>query len=416
MKIIKIFIKLLLITFLTLFFGKTYAASIDHFEVTMNPSTAKTGETIDITIEAVDVDNNTITDYKGSILVFSESDPEADFPSVLKENSYTFKASDEGKIKFENAVRFQTIGVQDIHVYELENETVVGIAEVEIVGEDTVNNAEIEIISPETGITIGENKIMVSGMTNKNYNVKIKLNNELEFESTSNGEGIFEKEIRGLKQGANSIYAEIIDADGNVLGKSSEVNVRVESNKPRIKNLTITPNGEVKSEEKLELEIVSNVGLSEVNVIINDILIKLEEKGEGIYRATTSAPKEPGNYSVDTVLKDEIGNETKELGVEIITVLENKESAKEPKKESEPVKKEETKPVVKQNEVITTCTKDTKVTGLKLTKLKTKSVLNWNKVKDASKYNVYKKLSNGEIELVKTVEEPVFTIDIVGDE
>lgn len=420
MKIMKTIIKSLLLVPFILLFSSTFAASIDHFEVTMEPVTAKVGETIDITIEAVDIDNNTITDYRWAILVFSESDPEADFPNVLKENSYTFEASDEWKIKFENAVKFQTIWIQDIHVYELENDTVVWIAEVEILWEELVNNVDIEILSPESWITIWEDKITVSWLTNKNYTVKVKLNDKHEFETTSNGEWIFEAELRWLEQWNNTIYAEILDADWNVLWLSSEVNIRIESNKPRIRNLSITPNWEVKSESKLDIEIISNVGLDEVSVVINDILIWLEEIWEWVYKVTTTAPKEAWSYSVDTILRDEIWHETKELWVEVITVLASEWTDVEVLVNEEP---EDNKEVVEvtNNEnaveaVITTCTTDTKVTWLKLTQLKTKSILNWNSVKDATKYNVYKKLDDGSTELIKTVNEPVFTVDIIWDD
>jgi len=50
---------------------------------------------LDLTIEAVDKNNVAVNDYKGMILIFSESDPEAQLPIVLEENTYTFKSSDQ---------------------------------------------------------------------------------------------------------------------------------------------------------------------------------------------------------------------------------------------------------------------------------------------------------------------------------
>jgi len=40
------------------------------------------------------------------VLIFSESDPEAELPILLEENTYTFKSVDQGKIVFENAIKF----------------------------------------------------------------------------------------------------------------------------------------------------------------------------------------------------------------------------------------------------------------------------------------------------------------------
>gem|GEM_PF-3391146 len=61
----------------------------------MEPGNVKVGEAVDLTIEAVDKNDNVVTDYEGSILVFSETDEEADFPTVLRDSSYTFEASDQ---------------------------------------------------------------------------------------------------------------------------------------------------------------------------------------------------------------------------------------------------------------------------------------------------------------------------------
>jgi hypothetical protein len=35
-----------------------------------------------------------VSDYQGMVLIFSESDPEAELPIVLEDNTYTLKASD----------------------------------------------------------------------------------------------------------------------------------------------------------------------------------------------------------------------------------------------------------------------------------------------------------------------------------
>jgi len=48
-----------------------------------------------LTINAVDKNGEIVTDYTGDILVFSESDPKAEFPNDLAENSYSFTAVNE---------------------------------------------------------------------------------------------------------------------------------------------------------------------------------------------------------------------------------------------------------------------------------------------------------------------------------
>jgi len=92
--------------------------------VILGKEEAKVGEALDITISAVDKNGKIVTDYMGDILVFSESDAQAEFPNDLAENSYSFTAVNEGSVKFENAVRFKNTGTQDVYVYDLNDENI----------------------------------------------------------------------------------------------------------------------------------------------------------------------------------------------------------------------------------------------------------------------------------------------------
>ena len=154
--------------FVTIFsFQTVFAASIDHYEVTVNPETVSIWEAVDLNIEAVDKDGNVITDYEGTILIYSQSDRDAELPNSLEESTYTFKLSDEWSIKFENAVRFKEKWLNDIHVYDLEDDSdsVVWIAEVQVVEEIVSQNVDISILAPESGITIGKDEITVSSFS-----------------------------------------------------------------------------------------------------------------------------------------------------------------------------------------------------------------------------------------------------------
>jgi hypothetical protein len=68
------------------------------------------------------------------------------------------------------------------------------------------------------------------------------------------------------------------------------------------------------------MELISNTGLSKVQVIINDIITTLEETKDGVYVASSLAPSEAGEYSVDVLLTDEFAHETQERGVETLII------------------------------------------------------------------------------------------------
>jgi hypothetical protein len=89
----KIFIGILTSGILSI--SSVFAAGIDHFNVTMIPDQISAGESVDLTIEAADKNDVIVKDYTGTILIFSESDADAELPSALDQNTYVFMASDQ---------------------------------------------------------------------------------------------------------------------------------------------------------------------------------------------------------------------------------------------------------------------------------------------------------------------------------
>jgi uncharacterized protein (DUF2147 family) len=278
------------------------------------------------------------------------------------------------------------------------------MAEVDITNAKQTQNVDISIVSPETGLTVAENTINVSGTTKKNHRVVLILNNKDEITTTSNNEGIFEKEISNLPDGESVIKAVVMDADNKKVGESAVVNIKVNASVPKIQSIKIDPRGEVEPEAMITVEVVANIGLSEVKAIINDVITKLEETKSGTYVGKITAPKEEGTYMIDVSLKNDLGKEVKEIGLEKIMVKKIELNAA-------------TGGIVSTGVLAPAELKDTlKITGLKLTKLKTKSVLSWDALEKANTYNVYRKLENGSLEFVANVKDPNFTINIVGDQ
>ena len=385
-----------------------FAAWIDHFEVEFNQDTAKIWESLDLTIEAVDKNNTTVLDYEGTILIFSESDPEAELPSALEENTYTFSASDQWRIKFENSVKFKNSWLQNIHIYDLNDDTVFWIAETDIDKESIITNIDISIISPESGLTIWDDSIWVSWTTTKNHKVNIILNWTKEFSTTSNNDWIFEKIVEDLNDGENKIKAQVLDADLNVVWESNEVSLKVELDSLNIKNVWISPE-EIEAESSFEIEIIANPGLDEVSIVLNDELILLEETDAWVYKVKAYAPKEPWTYKIDLKIKDELWHEKTELWAANITVNEVVLLVAD-ETWTWVVAVQEDNPIIEEE------TDKLKITWLKVVELKSKSILTWNEIEDIEWYNVYKKASDWELELVENVETAKFEIEIVGDE
>ena len=387
-------------------FSSVFAAWIDHFQVDLSPKTANVNDAVDLTIEAVDKNNNVIKDYDWTILIFSESDPEAELPISLEDNTYTYKLSDEWVVKFENAVKFKNAWTQNINVYDLNDDTVFWIAEIQINEPKSDEKIDIEISSPEDWLTIWENKINVSWTTQKNHQVKVIINGKNELKTTSNSDWIYEIEATDLVDWDNTIKAQVLNADWNVVWESNEIKIKVNTDSLSIKNVKVTPES-VDPENSFEIQVIANPKLNKVEAILNDVVTKLEETKEWVYTAKLYAPKESGTYKIDIKISDELWHEKTEVWSSSIKVNEIKlEAAKEePKKEE--VKKETN------TWTTTTNKKDLKITWLKLVELKTKSILSWNPVEWAESYNIYKKSNNNnnwELELITNTKKTSFEI------
>lgn len=388
-----------------------FAAGIDHFNVIMNPDQISAGESVDLTIEAADKNDVTVKDYTGTILIFSESDADAELPSALDQNTYAFMTSDQWVVKFENAVTFSQEGLQNIYIYDLDDETIIGLWEVNVSKAEIIEEKTIEILSPENGLTIGDSMIKISWKTQKNHKIVIVLNSDEEavFETISNSNGDFEKEITNLKNGENSIVAHVLDADENRVGVSNEINIKVESIAPTFKSVKTSPE-QVESEGMYNVEVIASKELTDVSIVIDDVIHVLSETEEWIYTAEVYAPVEAETYKIDVILKDELGLETKELGAGSITVTAKEVVVETPKQEpkeeltaAEPEIKEEPK-------------KDYSIKNVKVTELKTKSIITWDAIEEVESYEIYKQIENGKAEIITTVNEPRFELEITGDE
>ncbi|MCT4617298.1 MAG: hypothetical protein N4A38_03760 [Candidatus Gracilibacteria bacterium] len=388
-------------------------AVVDHFLVEMGAEKIKVGEAVDLTIKAVDKDDNVIPSYTGSIFVFSESE-DIEYPKGADEIIYKYNDSDAGIVKFENAVKFGKIGIQKILVFDENDDSIYGEGEIEVVDKETVvANKEIVINSPDNNSTIASSEVKVSGVTEASHKVIITINGDKKIETASDEKGNYSINATELKEGENTFEASILDADNNVIGKSEKVKITSKNSNPIMNAITVEPKDDVESGTRAKVTILADAGLEEVSIIFNDALIKLKEVKDGNYAGEITAPAEAGEYLIDVTLKDSLGHTTNKQGAEKMTVKAKPEPIKEePTKEETP----KTEPAKEEPKDVELDSAKLKITGLKLTKLKGKSILSWDVIKEASSYNVYKlDKASGDKKLIENVKEAQTTIYITGD-
>lgn len=401
-------------------FSIVNAATVDHFEVVVEPGEAQVWEAVDITITALDEDNNIIEDFEWWILVFSETDPNAEYPWELAENSYVFKLSDEWTVKFENWIKFSKEWewedmLHEVSAYDFENEEIFWKTTIKITEwESEVEEADIEITSPNNWLTIWKNEITISWQTVKNHKVQVVVNNTDVYDAVSNDSWTFETEIKDLPTGWEiSFQALVFNSEEKQIWESHNVIVTVNTSKPSVKSINVNPYLDVEPESNVVVELLSSKNLKTIQVIVNDIVTDLNSTNEeGKYIGNFSAPTEAWEYKVDVTLMDELGHEVTETWVKTITVIPALEAAP-----VEPIVEEIIEEEIVEEEIIkeeaSTCNN---VTWIKVTTLKTKNILSWNPVEEASSYKVYKKNINNDFDLIETVTDPRVIIHIVWED
>ena len=381
---------------------------IDHFEVEFPTDSALNLESIDLTIRAVDKNNDVVTDYTWNILGISQSDEWIILPEDLSSDQwYTFKLSDQWVRKFENWVTFSTPWEHTLSVFDTNDyENLTGKWEILII--DSGNNqwmVEIEILTPDSNTTLPDENIKVSWATKKNHQVKIELNNEEEFITTSNSDWIFEKQITWLNTWENTLKAYVLDSDENIIWESKEIVVRIDNNQPSFKKIILSPiseNWEVEEGVNIDAKVFANAWLKTVKLLFNDWVIDLFETEDWVYTWGFKTPNKYKTFPIDVVLSDNLWHTVTKKDATSITVI--MVALNDP----DTIPKPETCSWVTLEEL--------EIKWLKLVKLKNKSILTWDKVDKADSYDVFiKNEESWEFDFVKNSVKPIFETEITWD-
>ena len=403
--------KVLFFLLLTFNLASVFAGTIDHFQVEFSKPSAMQFEGLDITIKAVDKNNEIVKDYVWTVLAISETDDSIQLPEDLaSDNWYTFKLSDQWVKKFENWVKFSSIWEQSVSVYDADDyQNLIWKWEITIIQANTdTKKIEIEILTPETNTTITKNSVKLSGATKKNHQIKIEVNNKDNITTTSNSDWIFEKEIENLNTWDNTFKAYVLDADENIIWESSIVTIKVDNNKPSFKKIILSPLSASWTVEELtdiDVKVFANKWLKTVKLLFNDWVISLSETEDWVYTWSFKAPEWNNTYNLDVVLADNLGHIVTEKNTATLQTLAVEKNSAKP--EEKPKPKTCNLPNIKES--------DLKITWLKLVTLKNKSILTWNKLEKAESYDIFKKNSEWKFELLKNVKIPKFEIEITWD-
>ena len=388
--------KLLFISFLLLSsFNVTTFAKTASFKVIIDPNETQVWKAVDVTIKAIDENGNVDKNYNWTILLIewhNTTDWEIEYPWFADTTypSYTFTSSDEWVKKFENAIKFLKTWEKNLAVASEEEENMddwpTWEASVTVWQWWSVASGQITISSPNNDETLAKNTIKVTWTTKKNHKVRIKLNNNKVFNTIANSSWFYEYEMTNVPDTTNIVQAFLLDWDENEIWSSNEVSFTVATVWPALASFTIDPEENIKALQHINVEVRSQPDM-EVSITVNDAVYSLTEDMEWKYIWTFPAPDKNWDFPIDLEISDDLWNKNIQNAIKTINIKKDEE-------EETTETSSWTTDRTTEEEVAVTQTwacEDIKISNLKLTKLKTKSILSWDKVNWAIWYKIFKK-------------------------
>lgn len=280
----------------TVLLAQASGSSIAKFDFENLPASMDINNTISFKVRALDATGNVVPSYAGTVQ-FSSTDPNAQLP-----REYAFTIADQGQKTFELALSFRTGGSQRLTVADKNNALIKGEKNVEVVTAHGAGAGQVRITKPATG-SYSVNTLEIAGESNPSKKVKIFDNGQQIAEAMANSNGRFTHTTSLLKDGQHTFNAE---SEGV---QSDSVTVTIDTTPAQVEHVEISKK-ELAPGETTEISIRSDPDLDSVQASLGDIIVDLESdpQNSGLYRGTLTAPAQDGEYTVNVIVTDKMGN------------------------------------------------------------------------------------------------------------
>ena len=287
---------------------------LDHFDIEF-PDEVIVNEENNLTVIAKDKDDNIVKSYTGTIRIAITGDDNAIIPN---NGEYTFTEEVQGKKTFDVAMIFTTEGEKTIEIFDFDNgqinKTLQGNKTITVSKKTTTENnpiikseINIEIKSPANNSKLSSSTVTFSGLAEANTNLKLMLDDNKVAEISVDTEGFFSKTLEDIIDGEHEVF--VIETE-NLRRASAPVKFTIDSTPPLIEKIILDPITDLEPETNYSITVYSESKLDFAKIKIAGIEETLEENPtkNGQYEATLLSPKNPGEYNINVVLADSMGN------------------------------------------------------------------------------------------------------------
>ncbi|MBI2639233.1 Ig-like domain-containing protein [Candidatus Peregrinibacteria bacterium] len=271
--------------------------SAARFEIDNLAASLNVNETVSFRVKAVDASGAVVNSYAGTI-IFSSTDPNAQLPSA-----YTFQPADQGQHTFDLGLSFRTAGSQKLTVQQQGNALIQGEKTVTVTTVSSGGSAgQVRITKPATG-TYSLKILEIAGEATPNVKVKLFDNGQEMTEVQANSAGRFSFNTPLLQDGQH-----VFSASSSGV-QSESVTVTIDSTPARVEQFDISKT-DLAPGESVEISVRSDPDLNSIQATMGDFITDLEPdpQNPGIYRGTLTAPAQDGEYTINIIITDKVGN------------------------------------------------------------------------------------------------------------
>ncbi|MFA6305296.1 MAG: hypothetical protein WC651_01020 [Candidatus Gracilibacteria bacterium] len=278
------------------------------------PATVYAGDSMTFNLTALDAQNQTVTDYKGTVK-FSINGSNAFYASLP--NDYTFTTNDVGAHAFSLASAFKQAGTYNVEVRDTTTPSVYGEYTFIVLPKGSTSGttqvigttSSITITNPVAG-TYSNPLQVISGNAKSGAKLKI-FDNDLETGfANADSFGAFTYTTGKLADGEHAIYVVSVDDTDAILDKSATVTFSVDTEAPEVSEIVVTPSNSVTPNTKITIKLTSKETLSKATLSFNGNLYEMTDSGKGYYETSLNAPSDNGDYPLLFVVLDQLGNES----------------------------------------------------------------------------------------------------------
>ncbi len=295
---------------------------IDSLEITGLEDTVAASESQTITLTALDEDGSTVTDYLGTVR-FSSTDGSATLPG-----DYSFTEDDQGEHVFSLSVKFLTPGEQTLTLTDIDNPSVEGTYTFTVVTEDEYDEdfetedfereGDFTLISPASG-SYSTDDIEVQGEADYGYYAVVYINEEEAGRTEVEFDNSFTYTLKNIDDGQYVVYVDIVELDDSedyetgeitaIIESSDSETIEVDTTAPEV--ISISSNPETAEQgEVILITVLSEENLENASILFEDELYEMNETAtSGKYTVEITMPTADGEYPVDVILMDTLGNE-----------------------------------------------------------------------------------------------------------